>query len=64
MGERGEGVRTRASWLLPFAIAAVLPPAGFLLGLMTLEQDRQLGTWVMIVAVAAAGIWALLLLSV
>ena len=63
MGERTEGARTRAAWLLPFAIAIVLPPAGFLLGLITLDQDRQLGTWVMIVAVAAAGIWALLLLS-
>ena len=56
-------MRARASWLLPFAIAIVLPPAGFLLGLITLDQDRQLGIWVMIVAVAAAGIWALLLLS-
>ena len=63
MRERTEGVRSRAAWLLPFAIAIVLPPAGFLLGLITLDQDRQLGIWVMIGAVAAAGIWALLLLS-
>ena len=63
MGERTEGARTRAAWLLPFAIAIVLPPAGFLMGLITFDQDRQLGIWVMIVAVAAAGIWALLLLS-
>jgi hypothetical protein len=64
MPERTEGVRARAAWLLPFAIAIVLPPAGFVMGLITLEQDRNLGTWQMIVAVAAAGIWALVLLSV
>jgi hypothetical protein len=64
MGERSEGVRSRAAWLLPFAIAIVLPPAGFIMGLITLDQDRNLGIWQMVVALAAAGIWALLLLSI
>ena len=63
MRERTEGMKTRAAWLLPFAIAIVLPPAGFIMGLITLDQDRNLGVAQMVVALVAGGIWAFFLLS-
>ena len=47
----------RASVLFPFAIAVVLPPAGALIGLFTLREDRELGIRLIVVAVLAALIW-------
>lgn len=47
----------------PFAIAAVLPPAGLILGLAALRDDRELGLRVIVVAVLAAVVWALLFLA-
>jgi hypothetical protein len=47
----------------PFAIAIVLPPAGLILGLAALQEDRELGLRVMAVAVLAAVVWALLFLA-
>jgi hypothetical protein len=53
----------RASTILPFAIAIVLPPAGLLLGLAGLQHDRELGIRLIVVAVLAAVVWALLFLG-
>ena len=47
----------------PFAIAIVLPPAGLILGLAALQEDRELGLRVMAVAVLAAVGWVLLFLA-
>jgi hypothetical protein len=49
--------------VFPFAIAVVLPPAGLVIGLAALREDRELGIRVMVVAVLAAVVWALLFLS-
>lgn len=53
----------RLSEILPFAIAVLLPPAGVLLGLVELRQDRELGIRLLVVALLAAVVWALLFLS-
>ena len=47
----------------PFAIAVVLPPAGLIVGLAALQQDKELGTRVIVVAVLAAVVWVLLFLG-
>jgi len=61
MREWAADMRGRAAGLLPFAIAVVLPPAGFLLGLFTAQEDRDLGIWIMGIALAAGAVWALFL---
>jgi hypothetical protein len=50
-------VLERATALFPFAIAVVLPPAGALIGIFTLDRDRELGIRLIVVAVLAALIW-------
>ena len=51
----------RASTLLPFGIAVVLPPAGLLLGLLNIQQDnRDLGIRLIVVSLLAAVVWVLL----
>jgi hypothetical protein len=51
----------RASSLFPFGIAVVLPPAGFLLGLLNLQQDnREQGIRLVVVSLFAAVVWVLL----
>jgi hypothetical protein len=51
----------RASSLFPFGIAIVLPPAGLLLGLLNLQQEkRDLGIRLIVVSVLAAVVWVLL----
>jgi hypothetical protein len=51
----------RASTLFPFGIAVVLPPAGFLLGLLNLQQEnRVLGIRLILTSLVAAVIWVLL----
>ena len=51
----------RASQLFPFGIAVVLPPAGLLIGLLNLQQDnKDLGTRLIVVSVLAAIVWVLL----
>ncbi len=51
----------RASSLFPFGIAAVLPPAGLILGLLSLQQgEREQGIGVIVVALLAAVVWVLL----
>jgi hypothetical protein len=53
----------RLSDLLPFVIAVLLPPAGLLLGLVELRQDRELGIRLLVVALLAAVVWTLLFVS-
>jgi hypothetical protein len=56
-------VGERLSQIFPFAIAVVLPPAGLLLGLVELREDRELGIRLIVVAVLAAVVWTLLFLG-
>ena len=53
----------RLAGIFPFAIAVLLPPAGVLLGLVELRQDRELGIRLLVVAVLAAVVWTLLFVS-
>jgi hypothetical protein len=53
----------RLSALFPFAIAVVLPPAGLIMGLVELQQDPELGIRLIAVALLAAVVWVLLVLS-
>jgi hypothetical protein len=50
----------RMAGIFPFAIAVLLPPAGLILGLAALQQDRELGIRVIVVALLAAVVWVLL----
>lgn len=52
----------RASSILPFVIAVLLPPAGLLIGLLQLTQeDRRRGFMLIAVALLAALVWLRLL---
>jgi len=53
----------RLSAIFPFAIAVVLPPAGLLLGLVEMRQDRDLGIRLVVVSVLAAVVWTLLFVA-
>jgi hypothetical protein len=48
--------------LFPFVIAVLLPPAGVLLGLVEIRQDRELGIRLIAVSLLAAVVWLLLFL--
>jgi len=50
----------RLSALFPFAIAVFLPPAGLILGLAELREDRTLGARLIVVSLLAALVWVLL----
>ncbi|HEX4668378.1 MAG TPA: hypothetical protein VH275_00180 [Solirubrobacterales bacterium] len=51
----------RATNLFPFGIAVVLPPAGLIIGLLNLQQDnRELGSRLILVSLLAAVVWVLL----
>lgn len=52
-----------ASAVFPFAIAAALPPAGLVLGIFALEDERGHGWEIIGVSIVAAIVWALVLLS-
>jgi hypothetical protein len=54
-------VRARAAEIFPFAIAVLLPPAGLVLALVAIEEDRDLAIRLGAVAVLAAAVWAFLL---
>jgi hypothetical protein len=56
-------VADRLSTLFPFAIAIFLPPAGLILGLAELREDRNLGVRLIAVALLAAVVWVLLLVG-
>lgn len=56
-------MKERANVIFPFAIACALPPAGLFLGLISLEQDRDLGIRLLVVSVVAAAVWVLVVLS-
>jgi hypothetical protein len=53
----------QANRIFPFGVAVVLPPAGLILGLITMQQDRDQGIRLVVVATLAAVIWVLLILS-
>lgn len=54
-------IRNRSAPYFPFAIAVILPPAGFILGAVAMaEGDRELGRRLMVIAVLAAAVWAFL----
>jgi hypothetical protein len=51
----------RATSLFPFGIAVVLPPAGFLLGILNLlQENRVLGIRLILVSLLSAVVWVLL----
>jgi hypothetical protein len=56
-------VSDRLAGIFPFAIAVLLPPAGLLLGLVEVRQDRELGVRLLLVSVLAAIVWTLLFVS-
>ena len=54
----------RASQLFPFGIAIVLPPAGLILGLLNIQQDeKELGTRLIVVSVLATIVWVFLFVA-
>jgi small neutral amino acid transporter SnatA (MarC family) len=56
-------MKQKASEIFPFAIAVILPPAGLVLGVIATQEDQDLGIRICVVAVIAAVIWGLLLLT-
>ena len=54
-------MRARAAEIFPFAIAVLLPPAGLMLALVALEEDRDLAIRLGVVSVLAGAVWAFLL---
>jgi len=56
-------VSDRLAAIFPFAIAVVLPPAGLLLGVVEMRQDRELGIRLIVVSVLAAVVWTLLFVA-
>ena len=51
----------RLTAIFPFAIAVFLPPAGLIIGLSQLQQERELGIRLIVASLLAALVWALLL---
>jgi hypothetical protein len=57
-------MKERANIIFPFAIACALPPAGVVLGLLSIQQeDRDLGLRLIAVSVIAAAVWVAVVLS-
>jgi hypothetical protein len=52
-----------ASRIFPFAIAVILPPAGLIMGLAGMQEDRDLGRRLVVVSILAAVVWALVLVA-
>ncbi|MEZ5077473.1 MAG: hypothetical protein R2725_08525 [Solirubrobacterales bacterium] len=48
---------------LPFVIAVLLPPAGLMLGLIGLQEEREKGIGLLIVSVLAAIVWTLVFVA-
>lgn len=53
----------RLSAYIPFIIAVLLPPAGLVLGLIGLQEERDKGVRLIVISVLAAVVWALLFLA-
>jgi hypothetical protein len=53
----------RLSLYLPFLIAVLLPPAGLVLGLIGLQEEREKGVRLIVVSLLAALVWALILVT-
>jgi hypothetical protein len=56
-------MKERANVIFPFAIACALPPAGLVLGLISLEEDRSLGIRLIVVSLLAAAVWVAVVLA-
>jgi hypothetical protein len=57
-------MKERANAIFPFAIACALPPAGVLLGLVSIQQeDRDTGLRLIVVSIIAAAAWVAIVLS-
>jgi hypothetical protein len=56
-------MKERANNVFPFAIGCILPPAGLVLGVAALEDDRDLGIRLIVVSLIALVIWVALVLS-
>ena len=54
----------RLAAYIPFIIAVLLPPAGLVLGLIGLQEERDRGIRLIVISLIAAVVWALLFLSV
>jgi hypothetical protein len=52
-------VGERLSIYFPFIIAVLLPPAGLVLGLIGLQEDREKGIRLLVVSLLAAVVWTL-----
>jgi uncharacterized membrane protein YqaE (UPF0057 family) len=53
----------RLSAYFPFILAILLPPVGVMLGVIEMQQDREVGMRIVVVAILAAVVWALLFLG-
>jgi hypothetical protein len=53
----------RLSLYLPYIIAVLLPPAGLVLGLIGLQEERDKGIRLLVVSVLAGIVWALIFLA-
>jgi hypothetical protein len=57
-------MKERATAVFPFAIACALPPAGLMLGLVSIQQDdRATGIRLIVASVVAAAAWVVIVLS-
>jgi hypothetical protein len=56
-------VLARLAVIFPFLLAVLLPPAGLLIGLSQLQQDRDLGIRLIVVSALAAVVWVLLFVA-
>lgn len=54
-------LKQKATEIFPFAIGVILPPAGILLGLITAQENHDLGLRIIGVSVLALVVWVLLL---
>ncbi|HEV7769376.1 MAG TPA: hypothetical protein VGO66_01825 [Solirubrobacterales bacterium] len=53
----------RLSAYFPFILAMLLPPVGVLLGVIEMQQDRELGMRIVVVALLAVVVWTLLFVT-
>lgn len=53
----------RISVYIPFVLAVLFPPVGLILGLIGLQQDREMGLRLLAVSAIAALIWVFIFVS-
>jgi hypothetical protein len=54
-------MKSRATEIFPLAIALVLPPAGLLIGLFAMQENRDNGLRICAAALVGVVVWVLLL---